>query len=64
MRYTVEELEAMPTIHSGQYDDLKIETETMRVWLSRMGPEDGETQPITIERLIDGRWEDVTEGEL
>ena len=56
-------LEDMPTIHSGQYADLKIDTGTKRVWLSRMTAADGETQPVQIERLIDGCWVDVTEDE-
>jgi len=39
--YTLAELEAMPTLTVGQADDLKIETETRRVWLSRLGVADG-----------------------
>lgn len=40
--YTLAELEALPTLATGQADDLKIETETRRVWLSRCTVEDGE----------------------
>jgi hypothetical protein len=40
-RYTLAELEATPTIHSGQYDNLKIEIPGMRVWLARVGVADG-----------------------
>lgn len=58
MKYTKEELEAMPTLHSGHFDDLKIETQTTRVWLSRMTVADGMPYDnmITVEKLIDGRW--------
>ena len=63
MRYTKEELKAMPTIHSGQYDNLKIDTGTTRVWLSRMTVADGMpyNNQVTIEKLIDGRWVTVEE---
>lgn len=54
--WSVGELEDMPTLCHGQAADLKIETKTIRVWLSRCGPEDGETQPIQFERLIEGKW--------
>lgn len=55
-----QDLKEMPTLHVGQYADLKIDTGTMRVWVSRMRIHDGETQPVQVERLRDGRWEDVT----
>jgi len=54
--HTVQELEAFPTISRAQCDDLKIETPTERVWLSRMTPDDGEIFQIHHESLIDGRW--------
>lgn len=54
------DLDAMPTLHQGQYADLKIDTGTMRVWRSRMRISDGESFPVQIERLVNGRWEDVT----
>lgn len=54
-------LKELPTIHSGQYANLKIDTGEMRIWLSRCTEADGETQPVQVERLIDGRWIDVTE---
>ena len=57
-------LEELPTLHSGQFANLKIETEDRRVWLSRMTAADGETQPVQIERLIEGRWVDVTDEEV
>jgi hypothetical protein len=48
-RYSLQELEAMPTIMEGQFDDLKVEEthsfedgdSKVRVWLSRMTKEDG-----------------------
>jgi hypothetical protein len=61
------ELEAMPTLSVGQAADLKIDTTTsggvMRVWLSRCGIADGETQPVRVERWDEenARWEDITE---
>ena len=58
--FTIGELESMPTLCSGHTADLKIDTGVTRVWLSRMGPEDGEAQPVQVERLVDGRWVDVT----
>ena len=63
MRYTKEELKAMPTIHSGQYDNLKIETPTKRVWLSRMTVADGMpyNNQVTVEKLINGCWVTVEE---
>ena len=54
--YTVNELEALPTLYQGHTDDLKVETDTERVWLSRMQPEDGEVYQIHHETLIDGSW--------
>jgi hypothetical protein len=63
---SVAELEAMDTLAVGQADDLKIDDgEGTRVWLSRMTVEDGQpyNNQVTIERLIDGRWETVEEYE-
>lgn len=57
---TYTELEALPTLSVGQAADLKIDTGTIRVWVSRCGFRDGETVPVQIEMLVDGRWEDVT----
>jgi len=63
MRYTKEELKAMPTIHSGQYDNLKIDTGTTRVWLSRMTIADGMSynNQVTVEKLVNGCWVTVEE---
>lgn len=51
--YTLAELEALPTLHQGQMDDLKIKTNYIQVWLSRMTKEDGipYDNQVTIERL-------------
>ena len=62
MIYTYDELERMPTIHSGQYADLKIDTGDLRIWVSRMTIADGELDPVQVERLEDGRWVDRTRG--
>lgn len=40
-KYTLKQLETLPTLHSGHFDNLKIETKDTRVWLSRMTIEDG-----------------------
>lgn len=57
--YSKAALAALPTITQGQVDDLKIETKTERVWLSRLTREDGVAQDhqITVEHLrADGTW--------
>lgn len=59
--YTMKDLERLPTLAVGQADDLKVDTGSIRVWLSRCGPEDGETQPIKVEKLDCGRWLDATD---
>ena len=60
-RYTAKELEGMPTIRQGHFDNLKIETDTERVWLSRMTVGDGMAfnNAIIVEELVDGVWEEV-----
>jgi CDGSH-type Zn-finger protein len=62
MRYSAEELEAMPTLAQGQADDLKVDTGTKRVWLCRCGRADGMPydNQVTVEKLTDdGRWVSV-----
>lgn len=57
--YSKAHLATLPTIRQGQVDDLKIETDTERVWLSRLTREDGVSQDhaITVEHLRDdGTW--------
>jgi len=48
---------SLPTIHSGHFDNLKLEDDFTRIWVSRV--EYGKTgKPlITIENLIAGKWE-------
>lgn len=61
--YTATELEALPTINSGHFDNLKIETSTERVLLSRLTVADGMPydNQVTHERLIDGVWTTIKE---
>lgn len=64
MRYTADELEEMPTLSVGQADDLKVDTGTERVWLSRCTVKDGEPydRKVTVEtRKADGSgWTERT----
>lgn len=72
-KYTLEELQALPTLSQGQTDDLKIENKSNRVWLSRMTIEDGMpyNNQVTVEKFIrspkkaflGGKWETVHEYE-
>jgi hypothetical protein len=59
--YDPADLEDLPTLATGQAADLKIDTGTVRVWLSRCGPKDGETRPVQVEILRNGRWIDADE---
>jgi len=63
--YTAEELKKMPTLHSGHFDNLKIDTGTVRVWLSRMTVADGApyNNQVTVERLLAGKWTEVDKYE-
>ncbi|AGZ61848.1 MAG: hypothetical protein AV945_gp41 [Phormidium phage MIS-PhV1B] len=56
MNPTLDELKNLPTIHSGQFSDLKSETDDTRIWLSRSTTEDGEPydNKVTIEHFDDG----------
>lgn len=58
---TATELRKLPTLAVGQADNLKIDDGTTRVWLCRCGRDDGMPydNQITVEKLIDGRWETV-----
>lgn len=60
--YTLDYLQSKPTLCTSQADDLKIETDSYRVWLSRCSVEDGEPydHKVTVEHLIEGSWQ-VTE---
>lgn len=63
--YTAKTLESMPTISHGHFDDLKIDTGKVRVWLSRCGIADGlpYDNMVSVEKLIDGVWTTVAEYE-
>mgnify|MGYP001168726748 CR=1 FL=1 len=66
-RYTAAQLRSMPTLATGQADDLKVERAHTRVWLSRCTVADGEpfNNKVTVERQgALGRWEvrDVYQG--
>lgn len=60
--YKLAELESLPTISAGQFDDLKIETENRRIWLSRCTIEDGEpyNNKVTVEKLTGDRYTAAT----
>ena len=71
-RYTLEELEAMPTSHQGQADNLKYEEtngkEKVRVWLSRLTVEDGMeyNNQVTVEEYTEAngwKWKTIDEYE-
>ena len=51
MRALAEAIREMPTLHSGHFDNMKIESERFRVWHSRV------TDEITVEECTEGRWE-------
>lgn len=59
MKYSLSQLETLPTLHQGHSDDLKINTLTRRVWLSRLTVEDGMpyNNQVTVEVLTnEGSW--------
>ncbi len=58
LRYTLEELEGLPTLAQGQTCDLKLQVGDRRVWLCRCSVENGEpyNNKVTIERLDNGCW--------
>jgi hypothetical protein len=60
-RISLEILERLPTVAEGQADNLKIDGERRRVWLSRATAEDGEPcdHKVTEELLLDGSWRTV-----
>jgi CDGSH-type Zn-finger protein len=60
-RITADDLRDRPTLATGQADSLKIDTGQTRYWLCRCGIADGMPydDQVTVERLIDGRWETV-----
>jgi len=61
-RYTAQGLSKLPTLSTGQSCDLKIDTGSCRVWLSRCSTMDGMEYDnmITVEALPEnGRWRTV-----
>lgn len=52
-KYTLKQLNAMPTLEQGHTDDLKLDELETRVWLSRMTIEDGQpyNNQVTIEQV-------------
>ncbi len=65
-RYSLDELEALPTLSVGQADSLKVEKKgEWRVWLSRCHKEDGEpyNNKVTVEAWDGKRWINASEYE-
>ena len=60
-RYTAQALSKLPTLSRGQSCDLKIDTGSCRVWLSRCSTLDGMEydNQITIERWLPEKWSTV-----
>lgn len=64
-KFTLTELEKLPTLHQGHFDNLKIKDGNVRVWLSRMTVADGMeyNNQVTVENLINGNWVTVAKYE-
>jgi hypothetical protein len=56
--YTLQELNALPTLDQAHFDNLKVEEGNTRVWLSRMEKQDGAPydNQVTVEIAIKGKW--------
>ena len=52
-------IESLPTVTIGQEEDLKIEQDGLRVWLSRVT--EGE---MAVEVRIHGEWREVWRGNI
>lgn len=65
MHFTFQAINRLPTIRQGQTDDLKFESATQRVWLSRLTTEDGQPydNQVTVERFNGESWETVEQYE-
>lgn len=48
--YTAEELKSMKTLYQVNGEELKVSTDSLRVWL---GADD---TTVSVEKLADGRW--------
>ena len=53
------DLERFPTLRTGHFADLKIDTGTLRVWRSRCTLRDKEREPAYVEFLVNGVWVDI-----
>ncbi len=64
-RFGALDVAAMPTIHVGQYANLKIDADGWRVWHSRLEVADGAEHDhgVEVERLVDGCWVEVATWE-
>lgn len=51
LTFSLQELEAMPTLCVGQADNLRVDHGAIRIWLSRCGVADGEPyeNKVTVE---------------
>jgi len=58
-RYSAEDLEAMPSLSSGHYDELKVEEGKFRWWVSRLTKADGQTYSISVEERLPQGWKVV-----
>jgi hypothetical protein len=62
-RYETDDLEALPVLTQGQADDLHVEENGTRYWLSRTGRADGEPfdNTVTVEEFdaAAGAWKAV-----
>lgn len=58
---SLSDLEGMETIIEGYADDLKIDDGRFKVWLARVGVDDGMPydNAVTIETVIDGKCIEV-----
>lgn len=63
--WSLNELRKLPTLATGQADDLKLEDLDLgyRVWLSRCSIADGEpyNNKVSVERYVGNRWKTVRE---
>lgn len=48
--FTAEELKKMKTRYQVNGEELKISTDSLRVWLG------ADNTTVSVERLVDGRW--------
>ena len=57
-KFSLLDIIKIPTIEQGHFDNLKVRTDTKRVWLSRLTVADGMPydNQVTVEKLVDGNW--------